>query len=386
MGPLAGVRIIEIAGLGAGPFCGMMMADMGAEVIRVDRPVDQLLQDHGPLSRNRKSIAIDLKQPAGVDTLLKLIEPADGVFEGFRPGVAERLGFGPEICLSRNPRLVYGRITGWGQDGPLAQAAGHDINYIALSGALAAIGRTGEKPVPPLNLVGDFGGGGLILAFGMVCALLETKKSGKGQIVDASMLDGANALMALFHGFRAMGLFDGEPGTHFFGGAAHYYDTYETRDNKFIAIGSIEPEFYQLLIELLELDAERFSPWAFNLCIDETTRAAWRELKAEVADVFRSKTRDEWCALLEGTDVCFAPVLTVAEATEHPHNQARRIFVEVDGVVQNAPAPRFSRTPTSQPSAPRIPGADTVEILEASNFSAEEIRKLRAAGAVVQAS
>ena len=230
------------------------------------------------------------------------------------------------------------------------------------------------------------GGGGLFLAFGMVCALLETQKSDKGQVVDASMLDGANALMALFHGFRAMGLFDGEPGTHFFGGAAHYYDTYETRDNKFISIGSIEPEFYQQLIELLELDAERFSPWAFNLRIDETTQAAWRELKAEMADVFRSKTRDEWCVLLEGTDVCFAPVLSVAEATEHPHNQARRIFVEVDGVVQNAPAPRFSRTPTSQPSAPRIPGADTVEILEASNFSADEIRKLQAAGAVVQAS
>jgi len=386
MGPLAGVRIIEIAGLGAAPFCGMMMADMGAEVIRVDRPTDQLAYDHGPMSRNRKSIAIDLKQSAGIDALLTLVESADGMFEGFRPGVAERLGFGPEVCLSRNSRLVYGRITGWGRDGPLAQAAGHDINYIALSGALAAFGREGEKPVPPLNLLGDFGGGGLLLAFGMTCALLEAGKSGKGQVVDAAMLDGINALMALFHGFRTAGLFDGSAGTNFLGGAAHYYDTYQTRDGKYIAIASLEPQFYEQLIDLLELDADRFSRWAFNRQADDATRAAWRELKDELADVFRSKTRDEWSELLEGTDVCFAPVLSVDEAIEHPHNQARQVFVEVDGVVQNAPAPRFSRTPTTRPSAPRIPGADTIEILEASNFSADEIRNLQAAGVVVQAS
>lgn len=386
MGPLAGIRIIEITGLGAGPFCGMMLADMGAEVIRVDRVTDQPMQDHGPMSRSRKSIAIDLKKPAGVETLLRLVKTADALFEGFRPGVAERLGFGPDVCLSCNPRLVYGRITGWGQEGPLAHAAGHDINYIALSGALAAIGRAGEKPVPPLNLVGDFGGGGLLLAFGVVCALLEAGKSGKGQVVDAAMLDGANALMALFHGFRAAGIFDGATGTHFFGGAAHYYDTYETSDGKYISIGSIEPQFYEELIDVLGLDKDRFMRWAFRQKIDAPTRTAWRELKGELADVFRSKTRAEWSQLLEGTDVCFAPVLSVDEAIEHPHNKARQTFVNVGGVVQNAPAPRFSGTPTARPSPPQAPGADTIEILKSINFSADEIRKLRASGAVVQAS
>lgn len=386
MGPLAGIRIIEITGLGAGPFCGMMLADMGADVIRVDRIADQPMRDHGPMSRSRKSIAIDLKKPAGVETLLRLVESADALFEGFRPGVAERLGLGPDECLSRNPRLVYGRMTGWGQNGPLAHAAGHDINYIALSGALAAIGRAGEKPVPPLNLVGDFGGGGMLLAFGMVCALLNAGKSGEGQIVDAAMLDGANALMALFHGFRSNGLFDGLTGTHFFGGAAHYYDTYETRDEKYISIGSIEPQFYEELIDALGLDKNRFGPWMFSPKIDAKTRAAWRELKDELTDVFRSKTRAEWSQLLEGTDVCFAPVLTVDEAINHPHHKARQTFIEVDGVVQNAPAPRFSGTPPAPPNAPRIPGADTVEILETSNFSAEEIQKLQDVGVVVQAS
>jgi len=367
-GPLEGLKVIEVAGLGAGPYCGMMLADMGADVVRIERmpllPIRSALPD--PLNRSRRSVALDLRKPAGVEVLLRLADGADALFEGFRPGVAERLGFGPGVCLERHRRLVYGRMTGWGQDGPLAHAAGHDINYIALAGALHSIGPSGGKPVPPLNLVGDFGGGGLLLAFGILCALFERERSGKGQVVDAAMLDGAVSMMAMFCGFRAMGLFEDATGSNLLGGAAHFYDTYETSDGRFVSIASIEPEFYERLIDRLGLDRERFAPHGFRLGPMDGSK--WRELKAELAQVFRSRTRDEWCELLEGTDVCVAPVLGLSEAPAHPHNAARGTFVEIEGVVQNAPAPRFSRSRTGTPVAPRPQGADTRAVLEGAGY------------------
>jgi alpha-methylacyl-CoA racemase len=297
--------------------------------------------------------------------------------------VAERLGIGPDVCRQRISRLVYGRVTGWGQDGPLAQGAGHDLTYIALSGALHASGPRGQPPVPPLNLLGDFGGGGMLLAFGVVCALLEVRSSGRGQVVDAAMLDGSNALMAMFHGFRAAGIFDEQSGTHFLSGAAHFYSTYETRDGKYIAVAAIEPAFYQELIRLAGLDAPRFGPHGLGPV--HANNPEWPRLKAELADVFRARTRDEWCALLEGTDTCFAPVLSVSEASEHPHNVARRAFVTVNGVLQHAPAPRFSGTVPSEPRAPRAVGADTRAILEEAGFGSSDIIGLLAAGAVTEA-
>ena len=382
MGPLAGLRILEVAGIGPGPFCGMLLGDMGAEVIRVDRPGPDPLQAIDPLRRNRRSIALNLKHEAGVQVLLRLADKSDALIEGFRPGVTERLGIGPDVCRQRNPRLVYGRVTGWGQDGPLATAAGHDLNYLALSGALHAFGPKGEPPVPPLNLLGDFGGGGMLLAFGLICALLEAKNSGRGQVVDAAMLDGVNALMAMFHGFRAAGIFDEQPGTHFLSGAAHFYSTYETRDGKFIAVAAIEPAFYRQLIRLAGLDAERFGNQGFDAFHPDNPE--WPRLKAELAGVFRTRTRDEWCALLEGTDACVAPVLTVSEASEHPHNVARRAFVTVNGVLQNAPAPRFSGTVPAAPRAPVAVGADSRAILEETGFASRDIDELLAAGTVVQ--
>jgi len=381
-GPLSGLKIIEVAGLGAGPYCGMMLADMGADVVRIERmpllPIRSALPD--PLSRSRRSVALDLRRPEGVEVLLELAGDADALFEGFRPGVAERLGFGPDVCLDRNPRLVYGRMTGWGQDGPLAHAAGHDINYIALSGALHSIGPTGGKPVPPLNLVGDFGGGGLLLAFGMLCALLERERSGKGQVVDAAMLDGAVSMMAMFCGFRAMGLFEDATGSNLLGGAAHFYDTYETADGRFVSIASIEPEFYERLIDRLGLDRERFAPHGFRLGPMDTGK--WRELKAELAGIFRTRTRDEWCELLEGTDACFAPVLGLSEAPDHPHNAARMTFVEVGGVVQNAPAPRFSRSSPGAPEPPRPQGADTRAVLDEAGYDEAAVAALEQAGVI----
>ncbi len=382
MGPLHGIKIIEVVGLGAAPFCGMMLADMGAEVIRVDRrrapPGEPPRRD--PLARGRRSVALDLKNSSGVEALLCLVERADALFEAFRPGVAERLGFGPEVCLERNPRLVYGRLTGWGQEGPLAPAAGHDLNYIALSGALHSIGRRGEKPVPPLNLVGDFGGGGMLLAFGMVCALLETQRSGLGQVVDAAMVDGAAALMAMFFGFKATGMLEDATGSSFLAGAAHYYDTYQTRDGKYVAIAAIEPEFYDLLIKKVGLDRDRFGPHGFQGHPIDASR--WNELKRELAEVFKRKTRHEWCQILEGTDACFSPVLSLSEAPEHPHNRARRTFIEIGGVVQHAPAPRFSRTLPETPEPPSLPGTDTEEVLAEWGFSEGEIRDLRSQGAI----
>jgi len=380
MGPLSGVRIVEISGIGPGPFCGMMLADLGAEVLAVDRDGHGRSADD-PLQRNRHRLTLDLKSEAGRNALLALIDRADAVFEGYRPGVAERLGFGPDVCLKRNPRLVYGRMTGWGQHGPLAAAAGHDINYVALSGALHAIGRRGEKPTPPLNLVGDFGGGGMLLAFGMVCALFEAQRSGRGQVVDAAMVDGSIALMAMFIGMQRRGMPADEVGMHVLSGAAHYYDTYETRDGKFVAIGALEPQFYATLIEKAGLDPQTFAAagMASKSGLDPDV---WRDLKAKMADVFRTRTRSEWCALLEGTDACFAPVLTLSEAPAHPHHQARNAFVEVAGHPQNAPAPRFSRTPAAAPQPSRTSREDLAKLLHGWGHSAAEGEAILAAAAI----
>lgn len=378
MGPLAGFRIIELAGIGPGPFCGMMLADMGAEVIRVDRlggnPSSYV--GHEVLFRNRKSIAVDLKNPQGVETILKLCEGADALFEGYRPGVAERLGVGPEACQQRNPKLVYGRMTGWGQDGPLASSAGHDINYISISGALHAVGRRGEKPMPPLNLFGDFGGGGMMMAFGMVCALLEAQKSGKGQVIDAAMHEGSAALMAMFYGLKAQGMFTDQRGTHMLDTGAHFYDVYETRDGKYISIGSIEPQFYALLKSVAELPEDDFGV--------QMNPAIWPEQKQKIEVIFKQKTRDEWCELMEGTDICFAPVLSLEEAPGHPHNLARNSFVEVAGATQPAPTPRFSRTPSETPQPAQRPGTHTRETLAQCGFTEDEIEGLLTSGAVAQ--
>lgn len=373
MGPLQGYKIIELAGIGPGPFCGMMLADMGAEVIRVDRHSGRD-GSKDVLNRSRKTLALDLKKPEAVEIVLKLVESADAIFEGFRPGVCERLGLGPDVCLSRNPKLVYGRMTGWGQDGPMAKAAGHDINYISLSGALHAIGRKGQKPVPPLNLVGDFGGGGMMLAFGMVCALLETQKSGKGQIIDASMVEGSAALMAMFSSLQNIGLFKHERESNILDGAAHFYDTYETADAKYISIGSIEPQFYALLIEKAQLDPQTFKP--------QMNMKQWPDLKEKLTAVFKTKTRAQWVEIMEGSDVCFAPILSLAEAPQHPHNKARNSFVEVGGIIQHAPTPKFSRTIAQMPRPGKSTGADSRLILEETGFSRQEIDDLVTQGVV----
>lgn len=378
MGPLAGYRIIELAGIGPGPFCGMMLSDMGAEVIRVERPAKDGRRPRDVLARNRRSLAVDLKRPEGVEAVLRLCEGADALFEGFRPGVTERLGLGPDDCMGRNPKLVYGRMTGWGQEGPMAQAAGHDINYIGLSGALHAIGRAGERPVPPLNLVGDFGGGGMYLAFGLVCGLLEAQRSGKGQVVDAAMVDGSASLMSMFFSFAAQGGFKPERGTNLLDGGAHFYDTYETKDGKHICIGSIEPQFYALLVEKAGLDREAFAP--------QMNPEHWPALKSKLTEVFLSRSRDEWCEIMEGTDICFAPVLSIFEAPEHPHNVARKTFVEVEGLMQPAPAPRFSRTEPGIRNAARVPGEDSEDVLRSFDFSDAEIDALITGGAVVKSS
>lgn len=378
MGPLSGFRIIELSGIGPGPFCGMMLGDMGADVIRIDRPGGNPSSEggHDILFRNRRAVAVNLKHPDGVKTVLKLCESADAIFEGYRPGVAERLGVGPAQCMAVNPKLVYGRMTGWGQTGPLASAAGHDINYIALTGALHAIGRRGEKPMPPLNLVGDFGGGGMLLAFGIVCALLEAQRSGKGQVVDAAMVDGAAALMAMFYGLKANGLFGNQRGTHMLDTGAHFYDVYETSDGKYVSIGSIEPQFYALLKEKAGLPADPFDA-QYNI-------GQWPQMKEQIAAILRTKTRAQWCELMEGTDVCFAPVLDLDEAPKHAHAVARGAFQDVKGVVQPSPAPRFSRTATHS-EAPRPMtrvGTDTKAVLADFGLAAGDIDALIASGAV----
>jgi alpha-methylacyl-CoA racemase len=379
MGPLAGVRILEIAGIGPGPFAAMALADMGAEVLRIDRTqnVNPNPGEEPPgdlLNRGRRSVGIDLKNPDGIAALLRLVEQADALLEGFRPGVMERLGLGPDVCLERNPRLVYGRMTGWGQTGPLAHAAGHDINYIALAGTLHGIGRAGEKPLPPLNLVGDFGGGGMLLAFGIVTALFECSRSGMGQVVDAAMVDGAALLMTMMHGFRHLGLWSDERGANLLDTGSHFYDTYETADGEFVSIGSIEPQFYKELLRLSGLEDEDLPR--------QMDRRSWGPLANRFTEIFKSKTRDEWCEIMEGTDVCFAPVLSMGEAYEHPHNVARGTFVEVGGKLQPGPAPRFSRTPAEISRPPSHAGQHTDEVLAEWGFSAEDIARLREKKAV----
>ncbi|MFV8835761.1 CaiB/BaiF CoA-transferase family protein [Aquisalimonas sp.] len=353
MGPLKGVRVVEMAGIGPGPFCGMMLADMGADVLRIDRKTANALPVDDPVTaRGRRSVALDLKQPAGVETVLQLVEQADILIEGYRPGVMERLGLGPETCLERNPRLVYGRMTGWGQEGPLAQAAGHDLNYIALAGALHGIGRAGERPVPPLNLVGDYGGGAMMLAFGVVCAALEARQSGQGQVVDSAMTDGTALLLSLFHGLKAQGVWSNERGTNLLDGGAPFYDTYTCADGRHISIGALEPQFYRELLERIGLSDDPD-------CAEQMNRKAWPAMRARFEAVFATRTSREWCDILEGTDVCFAPVLDMDEAPEHPHHVARGTFVQHDGMVQAAPAPRFSRTRAELTTGARKPGEDT---------------------------
>jgi alpha-methylacyl-CoA racemase len=379
MGVLSGYRVIELAGIGPGPMCAMLLSDMGADVIRIDRLADAGLgisagTKFNLLNRGRRSVALDLKRPEAIETVLKMAERADALIEGFRPGVTERLGLGPDVCLRRNPKLVYGRMTGWGQEGPLAHAAGHDINYIALSGALHSIGRRGAAPVPPLNLVGDFGGGALYLALGIVAGLLEAQKSGKGQIVDAAMVDGAASLMTAIYGLRGSGLWTENRGENMLDTGAHYYDVYETSDGKYISVGSIEAKFYEELLRLSGLKNEELPR--------QQERSAWPAMKERVAAIFRSKTRDEWCKIMEGSDVCFAPVLSMDEAPHHPHNRHRGTFVQVDGVTQPGPAPRFSRTPSAIQRPPARAGEHTEEALHDWGFSAADLEKLRGCGAI----
>jgi alpha-methylacyl-CoA racemase len=380
MGPLEGVKVIEVAGIGPGPFAAMMLADMGADVIRVDRAGqvsggDPAAPPADILNRGRRSIGIDLKSPAGVEALLDLVESADALVEGFRPGVAERLGFGPDVCLARNPKLVFGRMTGWGQDGPYAQSAGHDINYIALGGVLAHLGRAAQ-PTAPINLVGDFGGGGMLMAFGIVCGVLSAGRTGVGQVVDAAMVDGSALLMTMIWAFRHMGIWDEERGVNILDTGSHFYDTYETADGKWIAIGSIEPQFYAELLRLTGLGDRDDLP-------SQMDRARWGESKQIVAEVFKAKTQAEWNELLEGTDACYAPVLTMSEALSHPHNVARGTFTEIAGLPQPAPAPRFSATPPQVSRPQPHAGQHTDEILaDWLGADADRVAKLREDGAI----
>lgn len=374
MGPLAGIRVVEMAGIGPGPFAAMMLSDMGAEVIRVDR-LNQKGTGHraNVLNRGRKSIALDLKNPKGVETALGLIEKADVVIEGFRPGVMERLGLGPEVCLERNPGLVFGRMTGWGQHGPLSKAAGHDINYISIGGALGAMGYADRPPAPPLNLVGDFGGGALYLITGILAALVERGTSGAGQVVDAAMTDGTASLLTPFYGLMAMGMWTTDRFSNRLDGGAYYYGSYECSDGKYISIGSLEPQFYALLIETLGIDDPSFQ--------DQLNEAAWAEKREKLVEIFKTKTQQQWCELMEGTDICFAPVLNLAEAPDHPHNKARETFVDFEGITQPAPAPRFSRTQGEIQRSAAMVGEHTEEVLRDWGYNSEEIKELIAANA-----
>ncbi len=375
MGPLDGVRVVEIAGIGPGPFCAMLLADMGAEVVRVDRPETAGGAGWPALmSRGRRSVVVDLKHERGAEVVLRLVEHADALLEGFRPGVAERLGIGPDDCLARNPRLVYGRMTGWGQDGPLRHAAGHDIAYIALAGALHPIGEPGGAPVPPLNLLGDFGGGGMLLAFGIACGLLEARRSGQGQVVDAAIVDGAALLTTSIHEMVTLGLWEERRGANLLDGGAPYYGVYETADGEHVAVGALEPKFYGELLDKLGLRPDDLPPQA--------DRERWPELRERLEAVFRTRTRAEWTDVFEGSDACVAPVLGLSEARAHPHNRARGTFTLVDGSPQPAPAPRFSRTAPGPPAPPPVPGQHTDEVLSSSGFDAEEIASLRATGAI----
>ena len=379
MGPLSGFRIVELAGIGPAPMAAMLLADLGATVLRLDRtgPSDlgvKLPNHLQLLHRSRPSLAVDLKKPEGVALALDLIAEADALIEGFRPGTMERLGLGPEPCLKRNPRLVYGRMTGWGQDGPLAAGAGHDLNYIALVGALHSIGRAGQKPTPPLNLVGDFGGGALYLTVGVLAALLERQRSGKGQVVDAAMIDGAASLMTSFFGLAAAGVVNDRRGENILDSGAPFYEVYECADGGYISVAPIEGKFRSEFYRLIELD-EAALP-------DVANQANWPAIKHAIATRIKTRTRDDWCARLEGSDACFAPVLSLAEAPSHAHNRARGTFVEVDGVVQPAPAPRFSRTPSAKPTPPPSPGSAGDTDLAPWGLSADRLAALRSGGIV----
>ncbi len=386
-GPLSGIKIIELAGIGPAPFTCMMLADAGAQVLRLERAAagaveaGEEFEKSGAgsywdlLNRSRSSVGIDLKNADALELVLGLVEQADGLIEGFRPGVAERLGVGPEDCFARNKRLVYGRMTGWGQDGPMASMAGHDIDYIAIGGALWSLGRADSAPVPPLNLVGDFGGGGMLLAFGMVAALLEAARSGEGQVVDAAMVDGAASLMTMIHAFHRHGLWNDERGANMLDTGAPFYEVYETSDGKWMAVGGIEAQFYAELIRGLGLEGDSSFP-------SQMSRDQWSAMKARFAEIFKSKTRDEWSAIFDGTDACVVPVLSPWEAHLHPHNMARSTFVEVNGTVQPAPAPRFSRTPSAISKPPSPPGADTISALVEWGVAEDAVTKLRESGAL----
>lgn len=377
-GPLKGLSVVEIAGLGAAPFCGMVLADLGADVVRVDR-ADTVVAGHTSatrsdvLNRGKRSIGVNLKMEEGGEVVLDLAAAADALIEGFRPGVAERLGIGPADCLARNPALVYGRMTGWGQEGPYTSMAGHDIDYIALSGVLHSIG-TESSPIPPLNLVGDFGGGGLLLALGIVSGILVARESGVGQVVDAAMLDGSALLSAGLHGLMAEGLWVAERQSNFLDGAAPFYSTYQTSDGGHMAVGALEPQFFAQLVTGLGLDLEEVPP--------QMEKERWAEMRAVFEARFLERTRDEWETQFAGTDACVAPILTMVEAPNHPHNRERRVFVVVDGVTQPAPAPRFSKSGVAKPASPVVPGADTDELLSSLGYNPEQIGMLRRSGAV----
>ena len=375
-GPLVGVKIVEFAGIGPGPFCGMLLADLGADVVRIDR-AETAGRGHPDLAnRGKRSIAVDLKKPEGVEAALSLIEKADGLLEGFRPGVMERLGVGPDVALKRNPRLVYGRMTGWGQTGPWSQMAGHDIDYIALTGALHTMGRKDEPPAPPLNLVGDFGGGALYLAFGLLAGIIEAKSSGKGQVVDCAMIDGAASLMTMFYNMKAVGMWSAERDSNLLDGGAHFYDTYTCAVGKWLAVGSIEPQFHAELVKGLGLPAD-----TFGMYMD---RSKWPEFSQRIADVVKTKTRDEWMKVFDGTDACVAPVLSMDEAPKHPHNADRKTFVEAFGVMQPNAAPRFSRTAGAVNGAPAIAGKHSNDVLESWGIAADRRDAFLKAGAVAQ--
>lgn len=379
MGPLQGVKCVEFAGIGPGPMCAMLLADMGATVLRIDRPTDAGLGikrplKHNLLLRNRKTIRLDLKRPAALALAFELIERADGLVEGFRPGVMERLGLGPEPCLARNPRLAYGRMTGWGQAGPLAQAAGHDLNYIALTGALDAIGRDGAPPTPPLNLLGDYGGGALYLALGLLAAILHARSTGRGQVVDAAIVDGTASLMTAIYGLRSAGLWRDSRGSNVNDSGAYFYDVYQCADGRWISVAPIEGRFHAELLRRLEIAPEAIG--------EQWDAQSWPRARQLLAERFRTRTREEWCALLEGTDACFAPVLSMAEAPAHAHLQARGTFVTLDGITQPAPAPRFSATPNAVPESAERAAAAPPSAALADWLPAERIRELAAAGTI----
>ena len=372
-GPLTGLKIVEFAGIGPGPFCGMLLSDLGADVVRIDRKGGRGGAAFSVTERGRRSVALDLKSPDAVEACLKLMDAADGIIEGFRPGVMERLGLGPDVALKRNPKLVYGRMTGWGQTGPLAQSAGHDMNYIAITGALHAIG-TEDKPVPPLNLVGDFGGGALYLAFGLMAGIIQARESGQGQVVDCAMTDGSASLMAMFYGMKGAGIWKDERRKNMLDGGAHFYDSYQCSDGKWIAIGSIEPQFYALLLEKTGINDPDFAR--------QQDRTIWPDLRQKLATVIAQKTQAEWTEIMGGTDVCFGPILDLDEAPKHPHNVARETFVEVAGVTQPAPAPRFSATPGKIQGPPPAVGAHSKTALADWGFTDAEIGALETSGAL----